>query len=475
MSVRDGGRREPIDAPGRAAGVSTLSWFGLASGILALAGILALLVGLGRSPALAPALPADYFRVALVGHVDLLQLVWYLVMAAVLWRQLGLLRGRLERTAFAVMAAGVAGVVVPSVSGLGRPVMSDYIPFLAHPLFVGGLGVFFLGVALAAAQAAMSPARLLSPTARAGASAALCVVGALLALAVLAVRSALSGQGLTEASLARVFWVGGHLLQFALTALMAAAWGVLLAELGAARADLACLASAVHLYTAGIAVGLAGSLLLRLEALAGRDFLTPLKSWGIGIPSALVLVLVARMWWAARRQAADAGARAWHGAVGAGMMVLIGGGAVAVLGDLGPQTTLIPGHYHAALTAVAIAFMGLSYLVLVRGGARLPWPRLAALQPWLYGAGTVALVAGMVWAGSHGAARKTPGVTGAGDAGAAALGALNLWSAVGVPLAVAGGVFYLLIVAAALYRWRAGDPGARPAGPGAPAGKGRSL
>lgn len=457
-----------------AAGVSTLIWFGLASGVLALAGILALLVGLGRSPALAPFLPADYFRVALVGHVDLLLVVWYLVMPAVLWRHLGLLGGRLERAAFAAMAVGVAGVVVPSVAGLGRAVMSDYIPFLAHPLFVAGLGAFFLGVATAAGQAATSPGRLQSPTARAGASAAVCVLGALLSMLILAVRFALSGQGLTEETLSRVFWVGGHLLQFALTALMATAWGVLLAELGVARADLARLASAVHLYTAGIAVGLAGSLLLRIDALAGRDFLTPLKSWGIGLPSALVLLVIGRMWWTARRQA-DPGARSWHGAVGAGMMVLAGGGAVAVLGDLGPQTTLIPGHYHAALTAVAIAFMGLSYLVLARGGARLPWPRLAALQPWLYGAGTLALVAGMVWAGSHGAARKTPGVTGAGDGGAAALGALNLWSAVGVPLAVAGGAFYLLIVAAALYGWLRADRAARPAGPGAAAGKGGSL
>lgn len=434
-------------------GVGTRAWFGLASGVLALAGILALLVGLARTPQLGRLLPPSYFHVALIGHVDLLLVVWYLVVPIFLWRHLGLLGGPRERLAFHLMAAGIAGVTVPSVLGVGSPVLANYIPFLVNPLFLGGLAVFFAGVAVAALQAVAGRPPAPSALTRAAAASAACVLGALAAMLVATLRTVLEGDAFTQVGLVRIFWVGGHLLQFALTALMLTVWGVLAGETGVAGATLDRFLSPVRLLPAGVLAGVAAAAVLPPEAWMGSRFLTLLKSWGIGVPAGLALPLALRLWWEARPGAGGRG-RSWRASVGAGILVLAAGGAVALLADLGRQTTLIPGHYHAVLTAVALAFMGLTYFVLDREGVALPRPRWAAWQPYLYGIGTVALVAGMAWAGTHGAPRKTPGAAWTGDP--VTLLALNLWG-LGALLATAGGGAYLINVAGALLHWSRGE------------------
>lgn len=443
---------------GQTPGVTTRSWLALALGILGLAGVLALLVGLARSDWLGPRLPASYFRVALVAHVDLLLVAWYLVMPVLIWRRVGLLGGRGERAAYGLIAVGVAGMVVPGLVGAGRPVLANYVPFLVHPVFLAGLAVFFLGVGLAAALALPGLRPGQPAPQRAAAAGAACVLGALASMVVVAGKLLWLGQ-LGSGRLGGVFWVGGHLLQFGHTAFMATGFGLLLDGLARRRGDVERLLALVGLYPLGVAAGLALALLEAPQALADGRALVTLKSWGLGVPAALSLPLAARLWWESRAAAGEE-RQARRSAVGAGLLVLAAGGAVAVLGDLGRQTTLIPGHYHAVLTAVALSFMGLTYLVLAEEGVRLPRPRWAVLQPYLYGLGTVALVGGMVWAGVHGAPRKTPGAGWATDPGT--LLALNLWG-IGTLLAVAGGAGFLVNVAWAVLRWEGRPAGARVA------------
>ncbi len=437
-------------------GISTRGWLNLAMGVLGLAGIMALLVGLARIPALGPYVPPLYFKVALVGHVDLLLVVWYLVMPVLLWRHLGLLGGKWERLSFGIIAAGTLAVVAPSVAGWGEPVMANYIPFLVHPAFVAGLAVFLAGIGMAALQAA-GGLRAASPLARAGALGAVCVLGSLAAMMIVAWRIAAQGDVVSKDNLARIFWVGGHLQQFAHTALMLTAVGVLLKERGCRESDLRRFLSIIHLYPLGVLIGVAAGAVLEPEALLKSPLMTDLKSWGVGIPTVLAVLLSLPMWRRERGVRSVAG-RAAHASVVSAMLLLIAGGWIAIFYGLGRQTTLIPGHYHAVLTAVAVAFMGLTYLVLDREGVRLPGPRWTVLQPYFYGLGTLALVAGMAWAGTHGAPRKTPCVACAKDA--AMFVAMNLWG-LGALLSTAGGGAYFILAGLAIYRWTA-TPAAKP-------------
>lgn len=442
-------------------GIGTRTWLGLGTMVLGLSGVMALLVALARTPAIRPFLPEEYFRVALVSHVDLFLVVWYLVMPVLLWRHLGLVGGWWEAWSYRLMLAGVLGMVVPGVVGMGEPVMGHYIPYLVQPLFMCGLAVFLAGVGLAAVQAAGGYWGSASPLGRAAGAGAVCVVGALAGMAVVGVRLAVAGGWAWESHPLLVFWVGGHLLQFAETALMVTVWGLLLGDLGCRRSDLRRALLVVQLFPVGVLVGVVGAALLGLDVLYSTRFLTLLKSYGLGIPAGLALPLVLRMWWDSR--GACGGQRWWRGCVDAGVLVLGAGGLVGLFGDLSRQTTLIPAHYHGGLSAVALAYMGLSYFMLAREGVGLRWPGWASVQPYLYSLGTVAFVAGMAWAGAHGAPRKTPGAAFAAGDGALLL-ALNLWG-LGALLAVAGGGAYLANVGLALYRWSGrGSAVAAPAG-----------
>lgn len=429
--------------------VSTRAWLSLGLGVLGLAGVMALLVALSRTPAIKTFLPPSYFRVALIAHVDLLLVVWYLVMPVLLWRQLGLLGGRWERVAFNVMAVGVAGVVVPSVVGLGEPVLAHYIPFLVQPVFLAGLAVFMAGVGVAAIQAASRFGTAPSPLARAGAAAAACVLGALLSMAIMTVRVAgvETMDGIQKITL--ITWVGGHPLQWANVANMLVTLGLLLSggkTLGRVAERLSRL---VQIYLVGVVAAVLGALALSLDTLQGSLFLTKLSGLSLGLPTAVGVVLTLLLW--RRTRGDDIQARIGRATTLAALLLLVAGGVIALSSDLRIQTTLVPAHYHGVLSAVAVAFMGFTYHIIVREGIRLPSARWAVLQPYAYSLGTLLLLTGMAWAGANGAPRKTPGAAFA-EGDTVTLLALNLWG-LGAILAVVGGAAYLFNAGRALLRW----------------------
>lgn len=424
-------------------------WLGLSVAVLALAGTLALLVALARTPAVRPSVSSSYFYAALVGHVDLLQVIWYLVMPVLFWRHLGLVGGKGERLSFLLMTVGIAGIVLASVTGQGQPVLAQYLPFIINPLFLGGTLLFLAGVGVAAGQAAPQFRRGASPLARAGGAAAASVLASIATMVIIGMRAAFGTDATWEQNLVLVAWVGGHVLQFAHVANMLAVWGLLLGESGGREQGVRRLLSVVHLCPAGAVLGLAAAAALPIALLEGPALMMPLKTYVLGLPAALGLFLAAPLWWESRGRRPEG--RSWRGAAGAGLVVMAVGGLLALLFDLSRQTTVIPAHYHSVLTAPALAFMGLTYFLFHREGVRLPWPRWAGLQPYLYGLGMAALVAGMAWAGLNDAPRKTFGTAFAnGDPGL--LMALNLWG-LGAVLSVAGGAAYLLNVFPAVLRW----------------------
>ena len=75
LAVPDGTRR-----------VLAARWLGLGLVALIASGVLSLLLVVSRTPGVQHVLPvADFFHVALVAHVDLSVLVWFLAFAGVLW------------------------------------------------------------------------------------------------------------------------------------------------------------------------------------------------------------------------------------------------------------------------------------------------------------------------------------------------------------------------------------------------------
>jgi cytochrome c oxidase subunit 1 len=99
-------------------------------------------------------------------------------------------------------------------------------------------------------------------------------------------------------------------------------------------------------------------------------------------------------------------------------------------------------------SAVTLAYMAVTPLLLELTGRR-PWSlRWTRWQPYLYGLGLLGIMAGMHWAGGHGAPRRTFGFT---WANAQALIGMNLMG-LGSVLAIAGGLAFVLNMGVPLLR-----------------------
>ena len=110
-------------------------WLGMAS--LVGAGLFAILLVLSRTPYIQDIFPwVDFFHTALVVHVDLSVLLWFMAFAGVLWslnsssRFIGI--GWL---ALVLASVGAIVIVLSPFIAVGKPLMSNYVPVIQSTFF----------------------------------------------------------------------------------------------------------------------------------------------------------------------------------------------------------------------------------------------------------------------------------------------------------------------------------------------------
>ena len=438
----------PADARRRLA----LGWLWLATAALVGAGLFSVLLVLARAPYTKDLFAvADFFRVALVVHVDLSVLVWFAAFGGLLWtlnggtRHLGL-----GWAGLAAAAAGTLAMCAAPFLGAEPPVMSNYVPVLDGPVFLGGLVLFAAGCLLLVVRAMLAAERVGTRPDGAAAlrfglnAAAVSAAVALLAFAgsYLALPAQLEGKAYYEV----LFWGGGHVLQFTWTLLMFAAW-LALAEAGGARAPLSPRVALLLFAIALASVFATPVIYLAYDITSVEHY--RLQTWLMRIGGGLAIVpfALATVYALATAPRAEAAQRPLRAALW-GSLVLFGAGGLIGLAIDGSNVK-IPAHYHGAIVGVTLAFMGLAYHLLPRLGGARPAPRLATAQAWLYGAGQLAHIAGLVWSGGYGVQRK---VAGAEQVlrGAEQVAAMGLMG-VGGLAAVAGGLLFIVIVLRSLW------------------------
>ena len=447
----DGPPRDLTAQPAAARRLAS-AWLLLGVAALAIAGVFAILLVLARAPGMAALFPTqDFFRTALVVHVDQSVLIWFLAFAGATWSLGAFAPSRVNAVrgaAFGLAVAGCAVVAAAPFLGAGGPLLNNYVPVLQHPLFHTGLGLFGAGVLLqvltglgtAVAGGSLSLSR---PVDLAVLTAALATLVAVAALAWTWLRlDRWEGQAYFEF----LFWGGGHVLQFAYTQLMLGAWlvlaGALGVSLGAPPRVLGGLVLLGVLPLLAVPVIYAQSAVDTAEA---RLAFTRLMQWGNGLAAVPIgLVLVAALLRDRSVRAPDQ--RPLRRALGASLVMFAVGGLVgwAISG----VNTIIPAHYHGSIVGVTLALMGLTYHLLPRLGLGTPPPRLAAVQPVIYAAGQLLHVGGLAASGAMGIQRKTAGAAqGLDSLGAkAAMGVMGL----GGLLAVVGGILFVVAVIAAV-------------------------
>ena len=426
-------------------------WLLLGVAALIGAGLFSILLVLARTPYVAKLVPGiDFFHVALVVHVDLSVLVWFVSMAGMLWtidtspRWIGL-----GWFALAVTAIGTLFMAAAPFTGSAVPVMANYVPVLLSDTFLYGLCTFGVGFLLLTLRSFVAPARMSlrldgTDALRFGLkAAAVSSAFALMAMAwsIIEVPRELDPKTYYEL----LFWGPGHVIQFTWTLLMLVAWGWLATLIGAP------LSLSPRVVALLYAIGLLPVFFVppiylnwTILSVEHQKMMTWLMRFGGGLailPMALALAVALF-----RRVPRDATTRPLRAALITSLLLFSVGGGIGFL--IEGSDVRVPAHYHGSIVGVTLALMGLAYALLPRLGFRAPSCRIAHWQPWLYGAGQLLHIFGLVWSGGYGVQRKVAGAEQAlrTPQEVFGLGVMGLGGAI----AIVGGFLFIWVVLASV-------------------------
>ncbi|MDH3975327.1 MAG: cbb3-type cytochrome c oxidase subunit I [Deltaproteobacteria bacterium] len=429
------------------------SWLMLAIVSLIFAGLFAFLLAMARTPQIQDFLPGkDYFRVALVDHVVLSIVIWFLTFNGILWVLTSSgFSGRstfsikLGMAGFAVSAVGTACIIAPALIGLGTPMFTNYIPVLDHPLYYSGLFLFALGLFLYLINIVltyMSGKKAGDNIFRTETFAmVVCCVAIFSALLCYQLAYFTFPDGLKKfIYLEHFFWGGGHILQFSNTIGMLVAW-ILLTKMTLKVSPVGDKWGS-FLFALFLPFILVAPFLYFFYEGGTQDHkvaFTILMQYGYGPTVILIGFAVIRGIINSAKMTPLPWKEPGFSALFFSIILFATGGIFAIF--IQESNTRIPAHYHGVIGAVTISFMGLTYYILPAMKRPVPCPGLARLQPYIYGVGQLLFVIGMFWAGGHGVARKTYGAAQGLDNFAKIAGMTMM--GIGGLVAIAGGASYV--------------------------------
>lgn len=444
-----------LPVPGEAQSRLTAGWLWL--GVVALlgSGIFSLLLVLSRTPFVSKIIPwLDFFHTALVVHVDLSVLVWFLAFAGVLWSLNSTDRFmKIGWLALGLATFGTTMIALSPFTGDGHALMSNYIPVLQMPAFFIGLLCFTSGIILLVWRSMSAIPRVGQLISSAGSlrfglntstvATAMAIIGFIWSW--LMIPDSLTGKAYYEL----LFWGGGHLLQFTYTLLMLVAW---LWLASASKVNLPVTPRVVLImFGFGLFAMFFTPIIYFSHPVTSTEHIQ-LFTWLMryGGSLATLPLSLAILHGLIRSQKCPAEQSPYRAAL-ISSMVLFGIGGVIGFMIQGSDVT-IPAHYHGSIVGVTLALMGLTYVLLPHLGYATPNIKLARIQPYLYGLGQMLHVFGLVWSGGYGVQRKVAGEAQGLDSlqEVAAMGLMGL----GGLISIIGGFLFVWIVIPIMWRGR---------------------
>ncbi len=425
----------------------SIGWLCLALGSLVVGGLLTIVIVLSRTPFIQNVFPwLDLFHTALVVHVDMTVLVWFLSMAGVFWTinsKTGCFR--CGWVALILCVIGSAIIALSPFLGAGNALMTNYIPVLADPIFFAGLMLFGMGFVVLVLRGLFYSRSIGMLVTGQGALrfglysaliAAVVSIGAL-AASFLGMPDSIQGERYFEL----LFWGGGHTLQFVHIQLMLVSW-LWLATVSGITSRLTP-RIVLFLFIIGlIPVLLTPLAYINFDVDSGDHIqtMTWLMQYGGGLAALPIgLIILFNLVNTFRK---EQGLNVERSSL-LSSMILFGVGGVIGFMIQGSNVT-VPAHYHGSIVAVTLAYMGVTYHILPLLGFRRPVGKMVVMQPWFYGTGQLLHVIGLAWSGGYGVQRKTAGESQGLD-GLGQIAGMGLMGLGGL-IAVIGGVLFLIVV-----------------------------
>jgi len=422
-------------------------WLFLGLAALVIGGLFTILIVLSRTPFFQEIIPwVDFFKTALVVHVDLTVLVWFLAFAGVFWSYNSSHRClRCGRLALLLAVIGTLIITMSPFSGESYPLMNNYVPVLQSTVFFTGLGIFGLGFSLLVVRAfiaSWTPGSNISGVDALRFGLFVAVVAAFLAIVALllsyfSIDAGFEGQAYYD----RLFWGSGHIIQFTHTQLMLVAW-LWLATVSGAYLRLTPRVALILFVLGFLPLLVVPVIYVRFDVSSGEHlfwFMELMKYGGalgalpIGLATTLAII---ERWRPAAGFEVERNALLFS-------VILFGVGGIIGFMIKGSNVT-VPAHYHGSIVGVTIAFMGMTYHLLPHLGFRKVSGRAARWQPGIYGVGQLMHIIGLAWSGGYGVQRKTAGAE-QGLEKIEQIAGMSLMGFGGL-ISIIGGVMFLVIV-----------------------------
>ncbi|MEO5357715.1 MAG: cbb3-type cytochrome c oxidase subunit I [Nitrospirae bacterium YQR-1] len=434
-------------------------WLFLGISSLVFAGLLSVILVFSRTPYVQNIFPLiKDFKVALVVHVDLSVLIWFVAFAGVLWSTYG--SGRLLWLGYVSLffcAFGTLTIALSPFLGSGHALMNNYIPVLNEKFFLAGLIIFLFGFFILSLRSLIvirvqEAFKSLDAAVQLGLKLS-GFIGIMSVLAIVYTYFKIP-SGLDETKYYEIlFWGGGHIMQFMHTLLMLIAWVLLACKCGIDFPKLpSWFFSVVFLVVfIGSMVSPCIFMTAAVETVRFREAFTTLMEWGIGYSVVIVALMV--LYGLIKRK--EKHNNHLLAALMSSVLLFGAGGMIGYL--INGVNVTIPAHYHGAIVGVTLAYMGLTYLYLPGLGFSNVTVKLAALQAYLYGAGQLMHISGLAWAGGYNVQRKVTGMEQGLDT-VKKIAGMSLMGLGGV-VAVLGGFLFLYVTLRALRRSGTGGAG----------------
>ena len=374
----------------------SIDWLFLSSLSIALAGLFSVIIVFARVPVIKEILPfADLFRTALVIHVDLSQIFWFMSSSIALslycFKVDGFIDNFLRK--FTIIALAL---ITTSAFLDGIPVLSNYIPFIDNNIiFSLSIALFFTIVfiynlyLLTFAKPYKSDIGVLLQT-----SNQITIITAffVLLLTIILLKPHFPVSEYYE----YLFWGFGHILQFSYCYLLMHAW-LKLCDYQTRFPKTLTIITLMH----GLFAMLGIIYFMTPDINSYKLFFTEHMSYISVAPTLLIVLMIID-----RQNISFKDFPYAKYYFITSIILFLAGGLFALC--IKESNTIIPAHYHGSIVAITIAIMGFIFLLFSQYGLIDKSYKLIKIIPLTYFSGQLLHIGGLALSGGYGALRKSP-------------------------------------------------------------------